>query len=84
MDTNHTPERLAAEIAALPTLPPIEQARRARALVDVAKSVLSAAGDAATYEACKGTTQVAVAEELGVSEGRVRAAIVRHKARVGA
>jgi hypothetical protein len=70
---------LVAAIEQLDSLPPLERARAARALTDVAKAVLAAVGDAAVVEALEGATQVQVATALGVSPAAVSKAVVRHR-----
>lgn len=59
---------------------PIERARLARELVDVAKLVLSATADAAVVEALAGSlTYKQAAERLGTSVASVNKAVSRHR-----
>jgi DNA-directed RNA polymerase specialized sigma24 family protein len=74
-------EHLAKQIARLTKLAPIERARLARDLVDVAKTTLAAAGDAAVAEAVAGSSYAEVAAALGVSTSAVNKAVSRHRAR---
>jgi hypothetical protein len=75
-------EGLMAALEQLPELPPLDRARVARALTDVAKSTLSAVGDAAVVEALDGVTQADVATALGVTPAAVSKAVVRHRSRL--
>jgi DNA-directed RNA polymerase specialized sigma24 family protein len=72
---------LAGQIAALPHLPAVERATRARALVDRAKSVLAEAGDEAVVEAARSMGYREAATALGVSESAVNKAVTRQRAR---
>jgi len=63
---------------------PVERARSLRALNDGARGILSAAGDAAVYEATRSSTRPVVAERLGVTEKALDKAIRQHRARVEA
>lgn len=72
---------LAAMIAALPELPDLVRARRARALVDEAKRVLSATADAAVESATRRVSYAEVAKDLGVGVPSVNKAVSRHRRR---
>lgn len=72
---------LAEKIAGLPTLEPVERARRARSLTDEAKSTLSAVGDDAVAEALSSATYAEVASALGVSASAVNKAVTRSRQR---
>ncbi|MEU8334758.1 hypothetical protein [Micromonospora tulbaghiae] len=66
-------------IGRLPRLKPLERARLARELVDVAKVVLSKEADAAVVEALESMTYRQVAEGLGKSTASVNKAVSRHR-----
>lgn len=70
---------LARLIGGLPALPPVERARLARELVDVAKVVLSKEADAAVVEALGSMTYKQVAAELGKTVASVNKAVSRHR-----
>lgn len=72
---------LAKAIGSLHRLPPTARAARARALVDEAKTVLAAVGDAAIVEALEASTYADLAEELGVTTSAINKAVSRHRAR---
>jgi hypothetical protein len=74
-------EQLAADLRRLSRLDPIARAIRARALVDVAKAVLSATADDAVAAAVAETGPAQVARDLGVTPPAVTKALVRHRAR---
>lgn len=76
-----TLNELAAAISGLERMSPIDRARVARTLPDLAKTVLSATADAAVVEALAGGTYAEVARRLEVSESAVNKAVTRHRAR---
>lgn len=84
---------LREQLATLARLRGVERARLARELSDVALASLQSAGDEGVYEATRrtgaegqrafaGRTYEAVAEELGISVGRVNVAVSRHNRRL--
>ena len=74
-----TTEELAAAMLRLPALPPIEQARAARALKAEAAAVLDAMAAAGMAGAvADGWTQEGVAEALGTTPSRVSLALKAH------
>lgn len=80
METGY--DDLMAALRRLPDLSPIARAQLARELSDVAKTVLSAVGDAAVVDALAGKTYEQVAAELGVSSASVNKAVTRHRHRI--
>lgn len=72
---------LAAMIAALPELPDVVRARRAKDLVDEAKRVLSQAADEAVESAARRMSYAEVAAELGTGVAAVNKAVSRHRRR---
>lgn len=80
--TPTTPDELARALRQLARLAPVERARRARRLVDVAKAVLSQAADAAVTEAAAEHGAAVTARLLGVTPSAVSNATTRHRARL--
>jgi hypothetical protein len=78
-----TLDELARALLVVEDLPPVERAARLRRLVDPAKSILGAAGDAAVSEACRTIRPAEVARQLGVGDAAVSNARKRHAARTG-
>jgi hypothetical protein len=79
-----TTGELAAAIAALPAMPPVERARAAVALGSAAKAVLAAERRRALAEAVGGgSTIAALARELGVHRSKVDDALAAHRAAGG-
>lgn len=72
---------LARALLLLDALPPVERIARARRLVDIAKTVLAAAGDAAAVEACRTMRPAEVARQLGIGRSNITQAVARHAAR---
>jgi hypothetical protein len=72
---------LADAISGLEKMSPIDRARVARTLPDLAKTVLSATADAAVVEALAGGTYAEVARRLEVSESAINKAVTRHRSR---
>ncbi|WP_189041093.1 hypothetical protein [Micromonospora sonchi] len=70
---------LARLVGRLPKMPPVQRAKAARELVDVAKRVLSLTADEAVVEALQSMTYKALAAELGTSEASVNKAVSRHR-----
>lgn len=81
VSSQDTVAALAKSIAGLPELGPVERAKRARALSDEAKTVLSAVGDDAVVEALASATYAEVAEAMQVSPSAVNKATTRSRAR---
>lgn len=73
---------LAAMIAALPELPDVARAKRARELVDEAKRLLSQAADSAVESATRSRSYQEVADALGTGVASVNKAVSRHRRRV--
>jgi DNA-directed RNA polymerase specialized sigma24 family protein len=73
---------LVTALQQLPSMPPAERARAARALSDAAKTALAEVGDAAVVEALQGATYKEVATQLDVSEAAVNKAVTRHRRRL--
>lgn len=71
---------LVVALAALPTLPPIEQARQCPLLIEDAKRVLASHRGAAIVAAqASGAKMVTIAAELGVSVSKVADAATRYR-----
>ncbi len=66
-------------IAALPELPALLRARRARALVEDSRKVLSQVADAAVEEETRSRPYTAVADDLKISVAAVNKAVSRHR-----
>jgi hypothetical protein len=65
----------------LDNLPPTARAVRARGIINEAKAIYAAVGDAAIVEALQTASYVELAREIGVSVSAVNKAVSRHRAR---
>lgn len=80
-------DELVEALNALAALPPVERARRARALDRPARAIIAEVGDEAVYQALheivdrRTRTYAELARELGVSASRVNHAVTAYRQR---
>lgn len=79
MTTTTKTQALAAAIAGLDALDPIERARQAKALIVDAQRVLADLQREAVYQATRSQSYAEVAEALGVSPVAVNLAVTNHR-----